>query len=364
MQTLNQSETGCLLLADITGYTSYLQSTELEHAQDVLADLMETLVNTLEPVFKLSKLEGDAAFAYAGDSDVSPTIILDTVEAGYFAFRRRLRDIDNATSCECNACVLIPQLDLKYFVHHGEFVVRRIASTEELTGTDVILAHRLMKGGAGAAIGTRAYAVYTANTFDMFGMNPEVLGFSKFTEDLPDVGEVDVFVADLGSRWDFERERNRVYVTESEADLSTSITLRAPREVVWDYITNGTKRGVWNADIDSLEQQSEGRPQTGTVNHCMHGPDLIIEHIADWRPFSYVTMDYPMSPTDSQQFHRHTNEFVDLGDGNTEYRFRLKAFGEEGEAMLAAMADDFTKQVQANGATLMELLEANLQGAE
>jgi hypothetical protein len=33
------AESGCLLLADISGYTQYLCETELEHAQDVLADL-------------------------------------------------------------------------------------------------------------------------------------------------------------------------------------------------------------------------------------------------------------------------------------------------------------------------------------
>ncbi len=356
VQTLNKSETGCLLLADITGYTSYLQATELEHAQDVLADLLENLVSTLEPVFTLAKLEGDAAFAYASDTDVSPTIILDTVEAGYFAFRRRLRDIDNATSCECNACVLIPQLDLKYFVHHGEFVIRRIARTEELTGTDVILAHRLMKGGAGSEFGRSAYAVYTASTFDAFGMNGEILGFSRFTETLSDIGEVDVFVADLGSRWEFEKERNRVYITEADADLIASWRFPVPREVLWDYITNPLKRTTWNAGIDSFEQQTPGRLDAGTVNHCMHGPDLIIEHVADWRPFSYVTMDYPMPHLGEESFHRHTNEFIDLGDGTTEFRFRVQAFGEGGKQAWGEMGEGFSEQLEANQAALRSLL--------
>ena len=359
MQTLNRSEKGCLLLADITGYTAYLQATELEHAQDVLADLLETLVQTLEPVFTLSKLEGDAAFAYAGDGGVSPTIILDTVEAGYFAFRRRLRDIDNATSCECNACVLIPQLDLKYFVHHGEYVVRKIARSEELTGTDVILVHRLMKGNAGSASGSSAFAAYTATTFEEFGMNPEILGFTLFTEDLPDVGKVDVFVADMGARWEFEKERNRVFVTESAADLSVSWTVPLPREILWDYITNPEKRSLWNDSIDSFAQMSEGRQETGAVNHCMHGSDVIIEHIADWRPFSYVTMDYPMPHLGDDSFHRHTNEFVELGDGATELRFRLQAFGKGGRDAWGMMESGFRDQLKKNAAALSTLIEAD-----
>ena len=41
---LSQPEPACLLIADISGYTSYLAGSELDHAQDVLADLMTTVV--------------------------------------------------------------------------------------------------------------------------------------------------------------------------------------------------------------------------------------------------------------------------------------------------------------------------------
>ena len=71
--------------------------------------------------------------------------LLDTVERTYFAFRRRLRDIAQATSCECNACVLMPRLDLKVIAHHGSVIRHRIAGREELVGSDVIVAHRLLK---------------------------------------------------------------------------------------------------------------------------------------------------------------------------------------------------------------------------
>ena len=43
---------------------------------------------------------------------------------------------------------LAPRLDLKLFVHHGPYVRSRIAGRDELAGTDVILAHRLLKGAA------------------------------------------------------------------------------------------------------------------------------------------------------------------------------------------------------------------------
>ena len=62
---LNTPEPACLVIADITGYTSYLTGVELDHADDILADLMDTVVGALRPTFRLAKLEGDAAFTYA-----------------------------------------------------------------------------------------------------------------------------------------------------------------------------------------------------------------------------------------------------------------------------------------------------------
>jgi class 3 adenylate cyclase len=60
----NKTEAACLVIADITGYTSYLAGVELDHAQDILADLMDTVIRSLRPTFRLAKLEGDAAFTY------------------------------------------------------------------------------------------------------------------------------------------------------------------------------------------------------------------------------------------------------------------------------------------------------------
>ena len=60
----DQPEPACLVIADISGYTSYLAGVELDHAQDILADLTGAVVRALRPTFRLAKLEGDAAFAY------------------------------------------------------------------------------------------------------------------------------------------------------------------------------------------------------------------------------------------------------------------------------------------------------------
>ena len=73
---------GPLVLADISGYTAFLQSVATAHADDAFADgavpeaygiltrLLDGIVSGLVPPFTLSKLEGDAVFAFATDLDV------------------------------------------------------------------------------------------------------------------------------------------------------------------------------------------------------------------------------------------------------------------------------------------------------
>jgi hypothetical protein len=289
---LGTPDQGCLLLADITGYTQYMAGTELMHAQDVIADLLEIIVASVEPPFRLSKLEGDAAFAYTYRDDLGPSMLLDTVESAYFAFQMRLRDIVHSTTCECNACMRIPALDLKFFVHDGEYVVRRIARSEELTGPDVILVHRLAKGTSGAVIGKSAYAVYTKMALEALGLDPAILGFTAHNETFSDIGDVEVYIQDLAARWAFEQERNRDCITSAEAVYEVVFETPAAPSVVWDAFTDPAKRLQWQHGVTGIETMTVGRQGLGTVNHCMHGPDVVIEHVADWRPFSYLTLRY------------------------------------------------------------------------
>lgn len=56
---------GFFLIADITGYTTYLNDSELEHAQQTLTDLLELLVDQTRPPLTVTQLEGDAVLSYA-----------------------------------------------------------------------------------------------------------------------------------------------------------------------------------------------------------------------------------------------------------------------------------------------------------
>lgn len=283
MQTASQP--ACLVIADIAGYTGYLAGVELDHAQDILADLMDTVVGGLRPRFRLAKLEGDAAFAYLLADAIDGSLLQDVVEGTYFAFRRRLRDIRQASRCECNACILIPNLDLKIVVHHGVVARHRIAGWEELVGSAVILVHRLLKNRVDEATGLKAYALYTQDCVAAAGMDPDAQGLRRHVETTDIAGDVVVWLRDLEAAWVAEQARRRVVVTDREAVRTYVSETPAPPMLVWEYLTSPARRPQWGPGVTSVEESSpSGRRGTGTVNHCMHGKDAVVEEILDWQP--------------------------------------------------------------------------------
>jgi len=287
---LSQPEPACLLIADISGYTSYLAGSELDHAQDVLADLMTTVVGALRPAFRLAKLEGDAAFVYVMAERLDGSQLLDTVEKTYFAFRRRLRDISQATACECNACVLMPRLDLKVLAHHGSIIRHRVAGREELVGSDVIVAHRLLKNHVVERLGTPAYAMFSDACIAVMDVEPAALGMTEFRDEYEGLGEVTGWVHDLGAAWAAELDRKRVVVTDRDAGYVFEAVQPAPRDIVWSFMTDPALRPLWQVGVEAVDQlPTSPRRGVGTTNHCIHGADVLVEQILDWRPTDYVT---------------------------------------------------------------------------
>jgi hypothetical protein len=292
----------CFLIADISGYTGYLADVELDHAQDILADLIGAVVTALRPNFRLAKLEGDAAFTYMPAERLDGSMLLDTIERCYFGFRRRRRDVRQATSCECNACTRIPDLDLKFAVHHGTAILQKVAGRQELLGSDVIVAHRLLKNDVVEQLGIDAYALISQACIDASDIDPAALGMREHAETYDRIGEVACWVLDLERRWQEEEARGRVRVTPEEAILDLAVPTGVPPQVAWEFLTKPGQRMSWQPWVTevAVKGTTGGRRGPGSSNHCMHGKDAVVEEVLDWRPYDYVTdrtiLDTPGGP--------------------------------------------------------------------
>ena len=168
-------EQGTFVLADISGYTAFLQAVGVAHADDMaagnfvprayelLTSLLDGIVEKIAPPFTLSKLEGDAVFAFGSDDQPLPRgrELVDCLNGCYTAYRGRVDEARELMICDCDACLTIGELELKFVLHHGNYVVQSVAGQPELLGPDVTVAHLLLKNHAAELIGRRAYALIT-----------------------------------------------------------------------------------------------------------------------------------------------------------------------------------------------------------
>ena len=103
-----------------------------------------------------------------------------------------------------NACANLGTLDLKFIVHHGEFLIQNIGANQELVGSEVIVAHRLAKNTVTATTGIRAYAVYTDSAVDALGLTHLADEWIPHRE-VYDSGEVEGWVTDMTPVWEAAR---------------------------------------------------------------------------------------------------------------------------------------------------------------
>ncbi|HYC06683.1 MAG TPA: DUF2652 domain-containing protein, partial [Candidatus Binatia bacterium] len=333
---------------------------ELDHAQDILADLISTVATALRPTFRLAKLEGDAAFVVAPAERIDASLLLDTIERCYFGFRRRRRDVRQATSCECDACVRIPDLDLKFVIHSGQAIRQRIAGWEELVGADVIVVHRLLKNSVVEETGIRAYALFSDAAVRATDLRPDALGMRPHRETYEAVGEIAGWVEDLEARWRDEEDRQRVIVKRSEAMYTVEIPTVAPPQLAWEFVTTPGRRTGWQAGVTGVEGIGDRRG-VGAANHCMHGKDVIVEEILDWRPYDYVTLRSTMPTPGGPVKFLTTIEFEPTADGTIVRQIHAAPKTAKERAIFTQMGPFFEGLFEQSSRALRAALEAAVE---
>ncbi|HEX5838760.1 MAG TPA: DUF2652 domain-containing protein [Anaerolineales bacterium] len=196
-----KTQTGYLVLADISGYTSFVAQTEIEHAGMALSYLLETLVEEMSSLLTISKLEGDAVFAYIEESQLQDCkLLMELIDRTYQAFRDRALALHSQATCPCRACQALPTLDLKIILHHGDFVIQHVAGIRDLLGTDVNLIHRLLKNGVSESTGWKGYALFTDQALDR--MQCSKTPYFRRCETYEHLGEVTVYCMDMHVRYE------------------------------------------------------------------------------------------------------------------------------------------------------------------
>jgi uncharacterized protein YndB with AHSA1/START domain len=297
---------------------------------------------------------------------IDGSMLLDTIERCYFGFRRRRRDVRQATSCDCNACVRIPDLDLKFVVHFGSAILQKVAGRQELLGSDVIVAHRLLKNDVVERLHMDAYALISQACVDASDIEPSALGMRPHTETYDRIGDVPCWAHDLERRWQEEEARGRVRVLPEDAILDLAIPTHVPPQVAWRFLTKPGQRMSWQPWVTevSIKGATGGRRGPGSANHCMHGKDAVIEEILDWRPYDYVTDRTILGTPGGPVKVLHTIELEPTPTGTIVHLRYAAPRTKREQALMEQLGSDYGAALESAIPALLEQLDAELAARE
>jgi hypothetical protein len=270
---MSRTTSGHLLIADISGYTQYLTSSELEHAQEVLGSLMELLIDRTLPPLRVAGLRGDAVFSYGISGAVQGgQMLVEMIEGTYVAFRQAIEQMVLNTTCQCNACANISSLDLKFLVHHGRFSISSLRGSEELVGSAVNEVFRLLKNTITGTTGIRAYTAYSVEAVAALGLEGFTANLAVHTEEYPDLGSVTVWVQDMHPVWERDRGGTRFRIAEGDVLARVEAELPVPLAIAWELLLQPGYRSIlFGLDRQESTQRQQGRIAEGSVFTCYHG---------------------------------------------------------------------------------------------
>jgi hypothetical protein len=179
-------------------------------------------------------------------------------------------------------------LDLKFFVHYGEYMIQKLPGTaEDIVGRDIIILHRLLKNSVTEKTGMRGYVLLTNASLAYMGA---LLSIVPHSETYEYIGDVSCGVYDLHIAEQKMSETQRVYVKPEEADYIYERVLCATPALVWSFIVDPKRRVEWQKikTVENIRNRS-GRIGIDAEFHCDHGAFNRDTRMLDWRPFHYMT---------------------------------------------------------------------------
>lgn len=284
---------GYFILADISGYTGFLATNELDHSRKITTEIIDLLISSLTPALNLAEVEGDAVFVYSPQNRITRgETLLELIESTYVKFKNHVVGLK---SCDCKGCESALSLDLKFVCHFGQYVLQDAAGKLKPLGSDINLSHRLLKNSVSILTGWQAYALFTETCLNTMEMKPD--GMRKSVESYEHLGKVITFNLNLDSRYDELIAKHRPELNKKEADDIVTIEIPAPLPIVWEWLNDCHKRNLWNQDtVWEKTSLTGGRTSVGATNQCTRGSGKYLEQILEWKPFEFFSTRYQLKP--------------------------------------------------------------------
>jgi len=261
-----------IFIPDISGFTNFVNNTEILHARHIIAELLEIILDSNEIDLEVSEIEGDAILFYRFGEPPAISSLLAQTQKMYTGFHANLKKYETQRICQCGACSSAHHLSLKFVAHYGELVLENVKQYQKLFGRNVIIAHRLLKNNL-------SQKQYLLITDQLLNANDGTLDLMSKAWTTPVRGE---------SEYDFGKctyyyfpldELNNLVPEPRIEDYSLpgatmkvdefEGVINAPIKMVFDVVSDLVFRHIWMEALKDSDQLNGNITKNGSTHRCV-----------------------------------------------------------------------------------------------
>ncbi|MDP3468497.1 MAG: DUF2652 domain-containing protein [Daejeonella sp.] len=145
MEDKNGLEPAFFCVPDITGFTKFIATADINFTKNVIPALLRKLIECNILKMKIGEIEGDAIFFYKTGRLPSVGKVAEQCKIIYQTFSDFIGSVEQSDPENYDLYLADSQLGLKIIIHYGHISTANIKGRIKLLGSDVIIAHKLLK---------------------------------------------------------------------------------------------------------------------------------------------------------------------------------------------------------------------------
>ena len=257
-------------MPDISGFTEFVNETEIEHGQHIISELLEIIIAANELKMTINEIEGDAILFYKLEDIPTYDQLVQQAVKIFTDFHLHLKKYEHDRICNCGACTGTSSLSLKIVAHTGKLGFTTVNGQKKLYGKDMIIVHKLLKND----INKSEYLLFSDDLINQIQGIPGTLdnGFTKYDK----IGNVSYKFLSLSPFLnDINYTPSPTYLGKVKKPLKHSIDIKKPINEVYELLTNLKYRTSWNEKLDEMLHDPDKVNREGTKHQCVVNEKLI-----------------------------------------------------------------------------------------
>ena len=258
-----------LFIPDITGFTEFVNNTEIEHSQHIISELLEKIIDSDQLGLEVSEVEGDAVLFYKSDRIPSLEEIYAQARKMFLDFHSHLKLYDSHRICQCGACSSASRLSLKFVVHSAEIGFTNIKNQRKPFGSDIVLLHRLLKNN----VQHSEYILFSHQYLEDRKEEIDQLSLLKFEEGVNDyesIGLVNYQYVSLAGLYSEVPDPPPIkYPSKMKNPITFEHVFDLSMLEAYEYLSNFELKQKWNRGISEFKYERGKVNRVGTKHICV-----------------------------------------------------------------------------------------------